>query len=237
MIRHKLLSSCLVSKGPAVNAVLLLMLLLASTSALAQTVYVDDRLVAVLRTGQGTQYRILDASLVSGTPLTLLERNEETGYTRVRTSDNQEGWILTRYLSNEPTAAAQLDDARAQLEQARAAREESQSRASTLEAEREQLIAERDALREQVRALTSELEEVRSVSANALNLDRRNRELQETNQSLRKEVELLTTDNQRLKDKSESNFMLLGAGLVGLGVLIAVIVPWLRPTRKHDSWA
>lgn len=216
---------------------LLILLLCVAPAAVAQTVYVDDRLVAPLRSGQSTEYRILDAGLVSGTPLTLLERNEETGYSRVRTPKNQEGWILTRYLSDEPIAADLLESARRNLAKAQAAQKEAQSIAKTLQAERDQLLAERATLREEVRSLSNELDELKSISANALNLDRRNQELQETSQALRNEVELLTTDNQRLKDKSESNFMLVGAGLVGLGILIAVVLPLLRPTRKNDSWA
>lgn len=216
---------------------LLVALLAGSPVLLAQTVYIDDELMAPLRTGQGTQYRILNAGLGSGTPLTLLERDEETGYSRVRTSRGQEGWILTRYLSNEPIAADQLEKARAELSSAREAQQEAQAAAESLRTERDELLAERADLRQEVQSLSTELDEIKSISSNALNLDRRNQELQETTQSLRNEVELLTTDNQRLRDKSESNFMLLGAALVALGVLIAVIVPMLKPTRKNDSWA
>lgn len=216
---------------------LLILLLSMAPAAMAQTVYVDDRLVAPLRSGQSTEYRILDAGLVSGTPLTLLERNEETGYSRVRTPRKQEGWILTRYLSDEPIAADLLESARRNLASAQAGQKEAQSAAQELQTERDQLLAERATLREEVRSLSNELDELKSISSNALTLDKRNQELQETSQSLRNEVELLTTDNQRLKDKSESNFMLVGAGLVGLGILIAVVLPLLRPTRKNDSWA
>jgi len=212
-------------------------LLFGSSMIMAQTVYIDDELMAPLRTGQGTQYRILNAGLSSGTPLTLLERNEETGYSRVRTNRGQEGWILSRYLSNEPIAADQLERARTELTNARENMREAQAAAESLRAERDELLAERAELRQEVQTLSTELDELKSISSNALNLDRRNQELQETTQSLRNEVELLTTDNQRLRDKSESNFMLLGAALVALGVLIAVIVPMLKPTRKNDSWA
>lgn len=221
----------------SIRASLLVLLLLLSPTLLAQTVYVDDRMMVPLRTGQGTEYRILDAGLVSGTPLTLLERNEESGYSRVRTPKNLEGWILTRYLSNEPIAADQLENARRELANAREAMKEATSTAQTLEIQRDELLAERAALREEVQSLSNELEQLKAISSNALNLDRRNQELQESSQSLRNEVELLTADNQRLRDKSESNFMLLGAALMGLGILIAVVIPWLRPTKKNDSWA
>ena len=42
---------------------------------------------------------------------------------------------------------------------------------------------------------------------------------------------------ERLEAKRESDFMLLGAGLLILGMIIAVVLPWLKPTKKIDSWA
>ena len=57
------------------------------------------------------------------------------------------------------------------------------------------------------------------------------------NQKLSDELEILAAENERLEAGRESNFMLLGAGLVFGGVLLALIVPMLKPTRKNDSWA
>ena len=84
---------------------------------------------------------------------------------------------------------------------------------------------------------SKELTNIKSISANALNLDRRNRELRESNEQLRSQLELLQTENMRLKDKSESNTMLMGGGLVTLGIIIALVIPLIRPSKKSDSWA
>ena len=48
---------------------------------------------------------------------------------------------------------------------------------------------------------------------------------------------MLTAENERLEANKESDFMLLGAALVALGVFIAVVLPWLKPSRKADNWA
>lgn len=80
-----------------------------------------------------------------------------------------------------------------------------------------------------------ELAHIKRVSENALQLDSKNRELRETNENLKNEVEVLTSENLRLKDRNDQDTMLLGAGLVFAGVLIAVIVPMFKREKK-SSW-
>lgn len=205
--------------------------------AQARTVYIDDTLFAPVRTGQGTQYRILHNGLRSGTAVTLLETNEESGYSRIRTETGLEGWIPTRHLTNQPIARDRLAAVNRELEQARAQLQEARNNLTNVNSEREELSANEERLERRVAELTDELEEIRTISANALTLDRRNRELQEDNQKMRNEVEVLTAEVQRLEARKESDFMLLGAGLLILGMILAVVLPWLKPSKKTDNWA
>jgi SH3 domain protein len=48
---------------------------------------------------------------------------------------------------------------------------------------------------------------------------------------------VLTAEKERLEAKKESDFMLLGAALVLLGVILALVIPLLKPSRKTDNWA
>ena len=57
------------------------------------------------------------------------------------------------------------------------------------------------------------------------------------NQKLNNELEVLAAENERLEADKESDTMLIGAGLVLLGVVLALIVPALKPSRKTDNWA
>ena len=68
-------------------------------------------------------------------------------------------------------------------------------------------------------------------------MKRRNGELLGENQKLRNDLEVLTAENERLEAGKESDFMLVGAGLVLGGVLLALVIPMLKPTRKTDNWA
>ncbi len=214
-----------------------LLALLTSGLAHARTVYIDDTLYAPVRSGQGTQYRILHNGLRSGTAVTLVEQSEESGYSKIRTNQGLEGWVPSRYLTNQPIARDRLDAANRELAQARSELQQLQNQMSEVSGERDQLSSREQQLENQVEDLSAELENIRTVSANALSLDRRNRELQESNQRLRNEVEVLTAEVERLEARKESDFMLLGAGLLILGMFLAVILPWLKPSKKSDSWA
>ncbi len=214
-----------------------LLLLFASCLPLqAKTVYIDDTLYAPVRSGEGTQFRILHNGLRSGTPVELLER-AESGYSRIRTPDGIEGWIVSRYLSEQPIARDRLASVQQQLERTRSELAGVRETLEQTQAERDQLAAVENRLEDRSEALAEELREIKAISANAIEIKERNQELLEVNQRLRNDVEVLTAEKERLEAKKESDFMLLGAGLVLLGVILALVVPMLKPTRKHDTWA
>jgi len=214
----------------------IIVLMATVTSAYAKTVYVDDTLYAPIRSGEGTQYRILHSGVRSGTALELLETSE-SGYSRVRTPDGIEGWMVSRYLTETPIARQRLESANRQLEQAR-------NELSSIRTQLEEVTSERNELRETVDTLESrsgrlseELRNIKEVASDSINLNRRNSELREENQKLRNDLEVLTAEKERLEGKRESDFMLLGAALVVLGVILALVIPLLKPSRKTDNWA
>ena len=88
-------------------AALSLLLLLPAVHASAQDAWVSDQFEVMLRTGPSTNNAI-ERMLRSGTAVDVLDRDEDTGYTRVRTQAGTEGWVLTRYLMTEPSAREQL---------------------------------------------------------------------------------------------------------------------------------
>jgi SH3 domain protein len=213
-----------------------LILVFTASSALAETVYVDDTLFAPIRSGEGTQYRILHSGVRSGTALELIERSE-SGYSRVRTPDGIEGWMVSRYLTDSPIARQRLETANRQLAQARESVSTLQSQLESVTEERNTLRTSESELEARAGRLSQELQEIKTVAADSLNLNRRNEELKNENQMLRNELEVLTAEKERLEANKDSDFMLIGAGLVLLGIILALIVPALKPTRKTDNWA
>nr|WP_284709259.1 TIGR04211 family SH3 domain-containing protein [Marinobacter sediminum] len=205
-------------------------------AAQAKTVWVDDQLYLPVRAGAGTQYRIIENAVPSGTPLELLETTD-SGYTRVRTPKGTEGWVSSQYLSDTPIAADRLQRANQQLEQTRNELAQVKEQLSEVTKERDSLESSESSLSNRSAALKEELQRIKNIAADSINLERRNRELREENQKIRNDLEVLTAENERLEASKESDFMLLGAGLVLGGVLLALIIPMLKPTRKTDNWA
>lgn len=216
--------------------VIFTMTLMCSMAQAQQRMYIDDNNQVPLRTGQSLEYRIIHGGLAAGTPVVVLEQNPETGYSRVRIPDGREGWLLTRYLTAEPIARDKLKAVEKELAQIKSENAKLLEAQKSLLEEAKRLQTDNAQLTNQVQQLQDELQHIKRISENAVNLDRRNQELRESNQQLKSEVELLSAENMRLRDNSDSNKMLLGAGLVGAGMFIAIIIPWLRPQKK-SSWA
>ena len=196
--------------------------------------YVSDHLIITMRTGQGSQYQILK-TLPSGTRLEVLESNDETGYTKVRIPDGLEGWVLSRFLSEEPIAKEKLAAAQSKLqrllEQNNALKEE----LVTLKKSGADLEAERNALLSQTESAGAELERLNQVAAQPILLDKQNRELKQQNVSLEKELQLIQQENQVLKDRSQREWFIAGAGVLLGGMLLGLIIPKLR-WRKKSGW-
>ncbi|MCP5092182.1 MAG: TIGR04211 family SH3 domain-containing protein, partial [Gammaproteobacteria bacterium] len=88
--------------------------LLASSAAIAAPAWVTDQFEITLRSGPSTSNAI-QLMIDSGLRLEVLERDADSGYTRVRTPGGTEGWVLSRYLMSEPSAREQLAKLSSQL--------------------------------------------------------------------------------------------------------------------------
>jgi len=87
-------------------------------TAMAETVYVIDRLVVGLRSDI-TESATIVKSVESGAVLEVLERDENR--MRVRDPQGVEGWIDARYVSTQPPSRAQIAELQAEIKRLRAA--------------------------------------------------------------------------------------------------------------------
>ena len=72
-----------------------------------------------LRAAKGTDATVLGL-VQSGEAVTVLAQDADSGYARVSTTDGRRGWLLSRYLSDQPSARQQMESVLADLEAARA---------------------------------------------------------------------------------------------------------------------
>lgn len=220
-----------------VKHVILTILLIVVSGQLhsAETRYIVDVLSVQLRTGPSFNHRILKA-LTSGAKLTLLESNDEENWARVKTSDEMEGWIPKQYLTTEPAARDILINVKRQLDNYKQENSALKQQLSEVQNSAQETGSELSASNQEKESLSKELAHIKEVSANAIQLDRDNKKLLLENQTLKNEVDVLSTENQRLNDAKDSNEFMNGAYAVLIGVFITLLVPRMWP-KKRDEWA
>ncbi len=69
--------------------------------------FIRDDLFVFMHTGPGRDYRIL-GSVDAGTPITVLERDNDAKFTQIEDDSGRTGWIESRYVSNNEPQTAQL---------------------------------------------------------------------------------------------------------------------------------
>jgi SH3 domain protein len=212
---------------------LLLLACLAST-ALAETRYVSDRLEITLRTGTSTQHSIM-RMLPSGMRLEVLESDPGSGYARVRTPDGTEGWVLARYLMEQPAARDRLAAATERAASLELRVADLAAQVEALSGERDALQAQRDGLESELNEVRSELERIRRVSASAVELDSANRELRTRVAAAEQDGTLLRAEIAELKRNTQRDWFMAGAGVLLLGLVLGLVLPRIR-WRRRSGW-
>ncbi|MFX3657587.1 MAG: TIGR04211 family SH3 domain-containing protein [bacterium] len=201
--------------------------------ALAQTVYISDELTVPVRTGPSPTHRILRI-IRAGTPLEVLGRDADAGFTRVSLRDGAEGWVPDQYLVSTPIARDRLEAATQEVARLRSTVAELQAQLGAVREERGEARESTETLSEEVLRLESELAEIRRMSANAIATENANRELQALNARLRSELDDLLEERDRLLDQAEQRWFLIGGGLVLLGLLLGVL---LKSRPRRSAWS
>jgi len=133
---------------------------LSATSSQAQQSWVMDRDVNLtLRTGAGTQYRII-GSLTTGDVATILSRGD--GWTKVRTEQGKEGWVSAGFLQASPPARVELERLEHDTEELRRQVAKLSETATDLRASKDELESDDEAQRLEMDRLTRENYELRA---------------------------------------------------------------------------
>lgn len=212
---------------------LVISLLFAGPLAVAQSqsAWVSDQFEIMLRTGPSTSNAI-ERVLPSGTSLEVLEQDSESGYSRVRTSAGTEGWVLTRYLMDEPSAREQLAALTSRLTNAR-------SEGSTLSNQLDAVQGEYDAatrriatLENEKRRLEEELAEIKRTAANVLAINNQNKQLRDDLASAEIQVATLEQQNRELSSQTTRYWFMAGALVLLVGMILGIWLPRIRWQRR-----
>lgn len=192
------------------------------SSAQAETRYIVDQAKLPMRSGQSTSHAIV-RMLPSGTAVEVLGQSD-AGYTHIRTRGGKDGWILSRYLMNEPAARSRLVWAEKEL-----------SKLHALEQNKQRLEQEVGQYKKDNKNLQNELARIRKAAANAVAVADENRELKIKAEEAEQAFETLRQETSEIRSGAQQRWFMLGGGAILFGILLGLILPRLKFRRK-DRW-
>lgn len=201
----------------------------------AQTRYVTDQLEIALKAGESPRARTIKV-LPTGTPLEVLGVNTASHFARVRTGDGAVGFVPEGQLQTEPAArnrVAELERRLAALEQDPDSLSAQLTKAQSEAAEvtTRYLDLERDKQR-----LEQELAAIRHASANVVDITSDRERLRIQVVELTRARADLEQENRDLKQQQNLRWFLIGAGVLGGGIVLGLLLPRLRLGRRKTTW-
>lgn len=201
--------------------------------AVADTRYVGDQLIVTLRSDSGDNYQVL-RSLPSGTKLDLLETDGK--YAKVRTQDGVEGWISSQYLTDQPIARDQLAATEQKLATLDSENQKLKQQLTALKSDNASTSAAQQKLSSENDKLQKELAHLKEVAAHPAELAKDNQEMHQQLQQLDLQSHVLKEENTALRDRTNRDWFLAGAGVLLLGLIIGAILPRLRKRSGWTDW-
>ncbi len=216
------------------NLIIIVAILSPMTAISEDYVYLSDEFSIPLREGPAPDDKILKRRILSGTKLRLLESIPDTNYIKVQTSKGEIGWLSSEFVVSEPPAKLLLEkqyEVTAQLE----------SQLATTTRQSEQSIKRLNELENQKReqeaktaTLEKELQAIKLLAAQTININQDNMILEQTNLRLRESVKQLTNQNQSSSKERRYLDFLTGGCLVLVGILVGALI---KSRRRNSGWS
>lgn len=189
-----------------------------------------------MRTGPSQQHAIV-RMLKSGTALEILERNQNKGYSRVRTAGGTEGWVLSRYLMTEPAARELLEKLSSDFSGSDSRPDGIRAQTDLIRHEFGTLKRRAEILEKDNRQLEADLAKIRQLSANAVQLNSQNEEMQKQMADLKAKLSKLEQENHALSGQIEREWFYAGAMVLFAGLFLGLVIPriqWRKRSRYND---
>ncbi|MDJ0794002.1 MAG: TIGR04211 family SH3 domain-containing protein [Woeseiaceae bacterium] len=207
------------------------MTVLLTATASAEPAWVSDQFEITLRSGPSTSNAI-QLMVDSGTRLEVLERDAESGYSRVQTQGGTEGWVLTRYLMNEPSAREQLQTLTSQLTNANSRGTSLNSQLQAIRAEQNAATSEIATLEREKAAVEEELAEIKRTAANVLAINDQNKSLMDQLAAAQIRADTLEQENRELASQTTRYWFMAGALVLLIGIVLGIWLPRIRWQRR-----
>jgi SH3 domain protein len=207
----------------------LLGLLIPAATCFAETVYVSEDFEITMRTGPGTDRKII--SLVqSGKALEIMEKGEE--WSMVRTLNGKEGWVLNRYLTASQPCAMVLDRVRQDYDVLAAKFEDMKTKFDELNAQKKVTDADLSQSQQDRDELSAAYETLRKESSEFLKLKKRHQEVASDLETERTRSAKLDEENLQMKRNRIIQWVLTGGGIMLVGFFIGLFSSSRRKQRS-----
>ena len=213
----------------------LLLLFIVSSTVNAETVYVTDNIKLTLRSAENNRSKILKM-LRSGTPLTLIKRDEGTGYSKVRLKNGIEGYILNMHTLNKPISRWYLKKANKELALLQEENSRLKMKLGAVKGENYEAVSSQKSLSDERDKVRNELKNLRQTATNAIQLKHQRDQLQERVVSVERELQQIKREKQALEDSTKQDWFLYGGMLSFLGIFLGLLLPKLSWQRKTSNW-
>ncbi|HEX5418916.1 MAG TPA: TIGR04211 family SH3 domain-containing protein [Gammaproteobacteria bacterium] len=205
-------------------------------AALCQTKdYVSDDIPITLRSGPSLQNKIV-RMLSAGDEVEVLSADKDSGWSQVRLpSDGTEGWLLTRYLTAQPIARDLLAAANKSVADAQSQVKDLKAQVATLTDRLAQAQQQLDTTASKNHDISSQLQDIRTASANAIQLRDQNENLKQRMADSEQSINRLTMEKRELESENRQQWFIVGAAVLFGGILIGLIAPHTKRKRR-SSW-
>jgi SH3 domain protein len=200
-----------------------------STPAWAATAYVSDVMEITLRSGPSTNHKII-AMLRSDQALEIVEEGPD--WTRARTQNGKEGWVLSRFLTTQTPNRIRLARLQSEYDDIRAKTEALSTENTQLTAENNRLSAALKESQATIEKLNAAYGTLKKDSADFINLKTR---FEKTSAELAKQTglaEQFEAELSKLRFNERVRWFLSGAGVLLLGMIIGAV---LKRQRRRSS--
>ncbi len=215
---------------------LLLLLLCSIGTANAESRYITDQFDITMRSGEGTDYRII-SMLPSGDLAELLNSNPETGYSEIRSKNGETGYVLTHLLMKDPSARKRLAALEKQLKKLKEEPGKAAYEQAALQEAYRKLSLKHQSFQKARDKELNELEAIRRTTSNTIKISNERKKLHKQVAYLTRQMEELKQENLELSNDSSRNWFLIGAVVILLGIILGIILPNLHLRRRKSSWS
>jgi SH3 domain protein len=204
-------------------------LLILPAASVAETVYVSEEFEITMRTGPGSDRKII--SLVqSGKALEILEKGEE--WSMVRTFNGKEGWVLNRYLTASQPCAMVLDRVRQDYDVLNAKYDGLKETFDELEAQKKLTDADLSKNLKDRDQLSTAYETLKKESSEFLKLKTRHQQVTADLEAEKTLSAKLDEENMQMKRSRIIQWVLTGGGIMLVGFFIGLFSSSRRKSRS-----